>query len=398
MRSFLYATGLAAGLAVLAACGANTAGTSSLPGVATAGASNRVASQPSVVRACPDSRDPMVAHCLALVRTDTAGKPGVPGYGPSDLQSAYELPSSTQGSGQLIAIVDAYDDPNAESDLAVYRSNFGLPACNSSNGCFAKVNERGQQSNYPPPDSGWAVEESLDVDMASAICPKCHIVLVEGDSGTLTDLGKSVNEAVHLGANVVSNSYINYNGRAPAGSRYYNHPGTIITAGGGDAGYKVGEPAGYPSVIAVGGTTLLQAKGSRGWSETAWGGTGSGCEDRLAKPSWQKDKGCKGRTMDDVAAVADPSTGVAVYDSYPSGGWFEVGGTSVATPVIAGVYALAGNEGSLDAGQSLYTGSASLWDVTSGSNGTCKHKYLCNAGPGYDGPTGNGTPHGVTAF
>ncbi len=389
------AIGLLTALAVLSACSSNAGG--SVPPVA--GIQNAASARnANVVPACPQSKAPTGAHCLALIRTDAAGRTSVAGYGPSDLQSAYELPSATNGSGQVIAIVDAFDDPNAASDLAVYRANFGLPACNKSNPCFEKVNEQGQQSNYPPPDSGWAVEESLDVDMASAICPNCHIILVEATTSGLVDLGDSVDEAVKLGANVVSNSYINYNGKAPFGSKHYDHPGTIITAGGGDSGYKVGEPAGYATVIAVGGTTLRTAQGSRGWSETAWGGTGSGCELRIPKPSWQKDKGCKGRAMDDVAAVADPSTGVAVYDTYPSGGWFTVGGTSVATPIIASVYALAGNANTLKASQSLYTKSSLLWDVTSGSDGTCKHHYLCTAGPGYDGPTGNGTPHGIGAF
>jgi subtilase family serine protease len=390
MRTVVFAITIFA----LTACGANTG--NGVPSVTNASATHRASA--TVVRACPESKDPQAAHCLALVRTDTGGTPAVSGYGPSDLQSAYGLPSSSKGGGQTVAIVDAYDDPNAESDLAVYRSNFGLSSCSTANGCFKKVNQRGEQGNYPPPDAGWAVEESLDLDMVSAICPNCHILLVEGDTSTMRSLGKSVNEAVKLGANVVSNSYINYNARAPAGSRYYDHPGTILTAGGGDAGYKVGEPAGYPTVVSVGGTTLRTAQNGRGWTETTWRGTGSGCEFRLQKPSWQKHKGCKGRAMNDVAAVADPSTGVAVYDTYPSGGWFEIGGTSVATPVIAGVYALAENAGSLNAAQSLYKKNAPLWDVTSGSNGTCKHTYLCTAGTGYDGPTGNGTPNGIGAF
>lgn len=394
MRSFLYLAAASAAFVTLAACGGSTASTALPP--ALAGSAEKVA--PNVVRACSEFTAPDTAHCLALVRTDGAAGRAVAGYGPSDLQSAYALPSSTAGKGQTIAIVDAFDDPNAANDLAVYRSTFGLPACDSSNPCFTKVNQRGEQGNYPPPDSGWAVEESLDLDMASAICPNCNIILIEGDTATTQDLGKCVNEAVKLGANVVSNSYINYNGRSPAGSRYYNHPGTIITAGGGDSGYKVGLPAGYPSVIAVGGTTLRKTQGSRGWSETAWSGTGSGCEIRFKKPAWQTHPGCRGRAMDDVAAVADPSTGVAVYDTYPSGGWFTVGGTSVATPVIAGVYALAANEKQLDYSQSLYQNGASLWDVTSGSDGNCHHKFLCTAGPGYDGPTGNGTPNGITAF
>ena len=173
-----------------------------------------------------------------------------------------------------------------------------------------------------------------------------------------------------------------------------------MTAGGGDDGYGIGEPAGFPGVVAVGGTTLQTANNTRGWSETVWGGTGSGCEKKLAKPTWQTDAGCKGRTMDDVAAVADPQTGVAVYDTYHEGGWIEVGGTSVATPVIGGVYALAGNATSLNAAQSLYASGASLWDVTTGSDGSCKAKvaYLCTGEVGYDGPTGNGTPNGVSAF
>ncbi len=352
----------------------------------------------NVVRACPLSMDPAVASCMALIRTDVKGGTSGYGYGPSDLQSAYELPSAKKGKGQTLAIVDAYDDPNAASDLAVYRAKFGLPACNSSNPCFEKYNEQGQQSNYPPPDSGWAVEESLDLDMSSAICPNCNIILVEATTSGLVDLGKAVDEAVKLGANTVSNSYGNYNGKAPFGSKHYDHPGTIITASAGDSGYKVSEPAGYSTVVAVGGTSLRTSSGSRGWSETTWVGTGSGCELRLPKPSWQTDKGCKGRTMNDVAAVADPSTGVAVYDTYPSGGWFTVGGTSVSSPIVAAIFGLAGNASTLDAAQSLYTKSSSLWDVTSGSDGTCKRHYLCNAGAGYDGPTGNGTPHGLGAF
>jgi subtilase family serine protease len=394
LRSLLHAAAASAALVTLAACGSNTGSTALPPGPA-AGAGHVAV---NVVRACPDTRNPDAARCLALIRTDEMASRLVAGYGPSDLQSAYSLPSSTKGKGQTIAIVDAFDDPNAADDLNVYRSYFGLPACNASNPCFTKVNQRGEQGNYPPPDSGWAVEESLDVDMASAICPNCSIILVEGDSATMQDLGKSVDEAVKLGANVVSNSYINYNGRAPAGSHHYDHPGTIVTAGGGDTGYKVGLPAGFPTVIAVGGTTLTKGGGSRGWSETAWAGTGSGCEIRFKKPKWQTHKGCRGRAMNDVAAVADPGTGVAVYDTYPSGGWFTVGGTSVATPVIAGVYALAANEGKLNYSQSLYANSGSLWDVTSGADGTCKHVFLCTAEPGYDGPTGNGTPHGLGAF
>ena len=361
---------VAAASLALAACNANGAGAVPSAFGAQGAAVSRGA---NVVAACPASNAPLAAHCLALVRTDVGGGTSVSGYTPSDLQSAYELPSSKSGSGQIIAIVDAYDDPNAASDLAVYRQNFGLPACNKSNPCFAKYNEQGQQSNYPPPDSGWAVEESLDVDMASAICPLCKIILVEATTSGTVDLGKSVDEAVKLGANVVSNSYINYNGKAPFGSKHYDHPGTIITAGGGDAGYKVGEPAGYASVIAVGGTTLTTAKGSRGWAETAWSGTGSGCSKFIRQTVVAERQRLQGPHDGDVAAVADPSTGVAVYDTYPR----QAAGSSSAARASRrrsspSIYALAGNANTLDASHSLYKNASSLYDVTSGSNGTCE--------------------------
>jgi len=399
LKSILYA-GAVVGLFALAACNSSTSATAPLPVAPTTndataqGTSGTFELPSNVRRACEASADPNIKSCDALVRTDVL--PNVPaGYGPSDLQSAYVLPSSTQGSGQTIAVVDAYDDPNAEADLGVYRSTFGLPACTTSNGCFSKVNQNGQQGSYPAPNAGWAVEESLDVDMVSAGCPNCHIILVESKSPTTSSLGTGVNAAVKLGANAVSNSY---GGRGTGGSSYYNHPGTIITASAGDSGYGVSTPAGFPTVVAVGGTTLHKGGGSRGWTETVWRGTGSGCERTLAKPSWQKDSGCKGRTMNDVAAVADPNTGVAFYDSYKSSGWGVVGGTSVSSPLVASIYGLAGNESSLDAAQSLYASGASLYDIVSGSNGTCHPSYLCTAGPGYDGPTGNGTPNGVTAF
>lgn len=397
-RPFLYATGSVAVILGLAACQGFTGTTLPAGGSATAGQASTGGLPRNVVRACAPSRDPDVDACLALIRTDLGAGPTVSGYGPSQLRSAYGLPSATQGKGQTVAIVDAYDDPNAESDLAVYRSNFGLSKCSTSNGCFMKVNQKGQQGPYPSPNGSWAVEESLDVDMISAICPNCHIILVESNNSRAESLGKAVDEAVRLGADEVSNSYIGYGQRGTKNEPHYQHPGVIETAGGGDAGFRIGEPAGFPEVVSVGGTTLLSANNSRGWTETVWGGTGSGCEGRLAKPSWQIDKGCKGRTMNDVAAVADPNTGVAVYDTYPSGGWFVIGGTSVATPVIAGVYALAGNANKQDAAKSLYAKGALLWDVTSGSNGTCHHAYLCNGERGYDGPTGNGTPNGVSAF
>jgi len=324
------------------------------------------------------------------------------GYGPADLQSAYNLPSSTAGSGQTVAIVDAYDDPNAESDLGVYRSQYGLAACTTANGCFRKVNQSGG-TKYPKANGGWAQEISLDLDMVSAICPNCHILLVEASSSSLTNLGTAVNTAARLGANVISNSYGGSESSSDPSydASYYNHPGVAITVSSGDSGYGVQYPAASQYVTAVGGTTLNRASNTRGWSETVWSGAGSGCSAYDPKPSWQKDSGCTNRTVADVAAVADPNTGVAVYDSYSyqgASGWLVFGGTSVAAPVIGSVYALAGNASGVTYGSFPYAHPGSLNDVTSGSNGSCGGSYLCTGGPGYDGPTGLGTPNNTGAF
>jgi subtilase family serine protease len=315
------------------------------------------------------------------------------------LQSAYNLPSSTAGSGQTVAIVDAYNDPNAESDLAVYRSQFGLSACTTANGCFKKVDQTGG-TKYPRGNSGWAEEISLDLDMVSAICPNCHILLVEASSNSFTNLGTAVNTAVSLKANVVSNSYGGSESSTETSyASYYNHPGVIITASSGDSGYGVQSPAAFNTVVAVGGTSLSRSSTTRGWSEAAWSGAGSGCSAYITKPGWQTDSGCARRTVADVSAVADPNTGVSVYDTYGQGtGWMVFGGTSVASPLVASVYALAGNASSVNAASSLYSHTSNLNDVTSGSNGSCGGSYLCTSGPGYDGPTGLGTPNGVGAF
>jgi subtilase family serine protease len=341
------------------------------------------------------------ARCHSWVRVDGAGKPIAnvtpSGYGPADLRSAYALTSSGS-SAQTIAIVDAYDDPNAEADLGVYRAQFGLPACTTANGCFRKVNQSGG-AKAPRANGGWAQEISLDLDMASAICPNCHILLVEASSASFTNLSAAVNTAASLGATVISNSYggSEYSGEVSAQSAY-NHPGIAITVSSGDGGYGVEFPAASQYVIAVGGTSLKRASNTRGWTETVWNGAGSGCSAYIAKPSWQKDAGCARRTVADVSAIADPNTGVAVYDSYSyrgASGWMVFGGTSVAAPIIASVYALGG--GGPGTAQALYS-STSFFDVTSGSNGSCGGTYLCTGTAGYDGPTGLGTPNGIAAF
>jgi subtilase family serine protease len=331
------------------------------------------------------------------------------GYGPADLQSAYALPSGTAGAGQTVAIVDAFDDPKAESDLATYRSTYGLPACTTANGCFKKVNQSGTQGSYPSGDQGWAVEISLDLDMVSAACPQCHILLVEASSNANANLYAAVDTAARLGATEISNSYGGSESSSdPSTNAHYNHPGIPITVSSGDSGYGVEYPAASPYVTAVGGTTLKKATNARGWSETAWSGAGSGCSAYEPKQSWQTDSGCAKRTVADVSAVADPNSGVNVYDSDCSGlnrllgncfsGWGVVGGTSASAPIIASVYALAGNGASVTYGSFPYSHATALNDVTSGSNGSCGGSYLCTSVAGFDGPTGLGTPNGTGAF
>ena len=406
MHKFARLAAAAAIAALLAACsggGGSIPTTSSLPGSTT---------QSNVMHSCATPLPGDTVSCFAEFRTDVGGGAGVnggritmastvSGYVPSDLQSAYALPSSTAGSGQTVAIVDAYNDPNAESDLGVYRSQFGLPACTTANGCFKKVNQNGVQGSYPRSNGGWAQEISLDLDMVSAICPNCHIILVEASSATNANLGTAVNTAISMGANEVSNSY--GGSETGASNSAYNHPGHIITASAGDSGTGPSQPCSYSTVVCIGGTSLTHASNTRGWAETAWTSSGSGCSVDVAKPAWQTDTGCKMRSESDVSAVADPNTGVAVYDSYAyqgASGWLVFGGTSVSSPILASVYALAGNAASMNYAQSVWQagGTSALNDVTSGSNGTCSISYICNAGPGYDGPTGWGTPNGVSAF
>ncbi|HZZ85495.1 MAG TPA: S53 family peptidase [Anaeromyxobacteraceae bacterium] len=396
----------------LMACGGAVEPSSpAAPGSASSAVSLPPQASPVAVAAipvCPGEPGLGDARCHAQVVTEQRGLPlatssYVNGYAPQDLQQAYLLASSTAGAGQVIAVVDAYDNPTAEADLGVYRSRFGLGACTTANGCFQKIDQNGGTS-YPSPDQGWALESALDLQMASAVCPLCKLLLVEAKSSSLADLGAAVNRAAAAGASVVSNSY---------GAKeftfetlyesYYNHPGVAVTVSSGDSGYGVQFPAASRYVTAVGGTSLAVASSARGFNETAWSGAGSGCSAYVAKPSWQKDGGCSRRTVADVSAVADPNTGVAVYDSYGYGGqsgWFVVGGTSVSAPIVAAVYALAGNAGAVTAGSYPYARAAGLFDVIGGSNGSCRKSssYLCTAVAGYDGPTGLGTPNGSGAF
>ncbi len=362
-----------------------------------------LASVPAPVHACAPPA-PGSATCFAeiassgrdaaAVRRALTGLPS--GYGPAQLQAAYGFSgqSVNAGSSQTVAIVDAYDDPNAEADMGAYRAQYGLPACTTAGGCFEKVNENGG-ATPPSPDSGWSVEISLDLDMVSAMCPYCHILLVEADGAYFSDLATAEDTAASMGATQISNSYGGgeYSGETSMSSDY-SHPGVAITASSGDYGYGVAIPAALPGVEAVGGTSLTpDSNSARGWDESVWSGAGSGCSAYVAKPSWQTDSGCAQRTVADVSAVADPNTGLAVYDTYQSGGWMVVGGTSASSPLVAAMNALIGPSAATPGYP--YAHSSSYNDVTSGSNGTCSpNDYLCTGEIGYDGPTGVGTPNG----
>ncbi|WP_405990884.1 putative Ig domain-containing protein [Streptomyces sp. NBC_00986] len=358
---------------------------------------------------------PGSASCFAQRRTDIKQQlasavhadaaAAVSGLSPANLHSAYALPS-TGGSGLTVAVVDAYNDPNAESDLATYRSNFGLSACTKASGCFKQVSQTGSTTSLPTNDTGWAGEEALDIDMVSAVCPNCNIILVEATSATDANLGTAENEAVTLGAKFVSNSWggDEASTQTSEDTSYFKHPGVAITVSSGDEAYGAEYPATSQYVTAVGGTALSTSSNSRGWTESVWKtssteGGGSGCSAYDAKPTWQTDTGCTKRMEADVSAVADPATGVAVYDTYGGSGWAVYGGTSASSPIIAGVYALAGTPGSSDyPAKYPYSHTSNLYDVTSGNNGSCSTSYFCTAGTGYDGPTGWGTPDGTAAF
>ncbi|HVV75206.1 MAG TPA: IPT/TIG domain-containing protein [Mycobacteriales bacterium] len=466
-----------------------------------------------IKRACR-AASPGTAACFAAQRVPTtAGTPGAEpytvgsgyavgpagGFTPADLRTAYGLTSlpADAGTGQTVAVVDAYHDPNALADLNHFDDNYGLPAESSST--FAVLNQTGGTSVTAPSDTGgWSIEESLDVDAVRAICPNCKILLVEANSNSYSDLGAAVNAAVAAGADEVSNSYGGREDYAPTSFTAYNHPGVVITASTGDDGWYAWDhinlsrysnqsdghpewPATTPDVVAVGGTSLtLNADATRNteavWNEDgpentqwinygAYGASGGGCSGNYTAQAWQSNvdgystTGCGGhRLAADVSALADPYTGFDIFDSYDYGGgapgWATYGGTSLASPLVAAMWALAGGaQGVSYPSLSLYgharAATTHLYDVTKGydaSTGVLAHggndwcdgdnqttcasntntEYSttnpngrgggmvacgfsstgvtvsndtqCRAVTGFDGPSGVGTPIGVTAF
>ncbi len=354
-----------------------------------------------VTRECPAATTGEF-ECMALVRDFPSSAPA--GYGPAELQSAYNLvpAAATGGAGQTVALLEVGDDPNAVSDFNAYRAQYGLPACDTATGagCLTVVNDAGQAAPLPAADPAWAVQSSMDADTIAAVCANCHVLLAEAPSAALAMISLpnvyAVDHARIAVAGFGELSTVN-----SSALYQYGMYGVEIVAAAGDDGYGTQYPASSQFVTSVGGTTLEQAPTTtRGWTEAAWAGTGSGCVASQFKPSWQADTGCAGRTQNDVAAVADPQTGVSFYDTYPSGGgWGVGGGTNVSAAIVAATYALAGTPeaGSFPA-QYPYRAGGGLYPVTSGSNGTCAPAYLCTAGAGFNGPAGLGTPDGTAAF
>ena len=366
-------------------------------------------------RVCPVPSRPGQMECMTVLRA-TAGSiaaadpaVAVPGYGPSSLLSAYNLASASAraGRGETIAIVSAFGDPDAARNLASYRRHYGLPPCTKARHCLRIVNGHGKAGPLPEPNPDWALVESQGLDMVSAICPKCHILLVEAHSNSIADLGAAENTAVAMGAKFISNGW---SGGEFVGEQsddhYFNHPGVAITFAAGNGGYGPDYPTDSPYVTAAGGTSLRRSHTRRGWTESVWAATGSGCSTFEPKPSWQRvhataPNGCLNRAENDVAAIANPNTGVAIYDTYRQGGWLETGGTSVAATIIAAAYALAGTPAAGTYPASYpYRNATRFHQVPRGSNGTCdrNRQYLCHGEHGDSGPAGLGTPNGTAGF
>jgi len=341
-----------------------------------------------------------IAHPTIVIppQQDALGKPK--GIFPAKMRVAYGFNQvANQGVGQTIGIVDAFDDPNIESDLGVFDTQFKLPSCTTANGCFTKIYATGTK---PKTNGNWAAEISLDVEWAHAIAPQAHIILVEAAGQSNAQLYQAVDVAVQNGATVVSMSWgtDEYSTEVNDDS-HFNVAHVTFVAASGDSGHQSIYPAASPYVVAVGGTSLTIASNGAWQSETAWSGSGGGLSAYEPEPSYQAGVQNNGfRGIPDVAYDADTKTGVPIYISagiYGLLGWVEVGGTSMAAPQWSALFAIAN---SMRAAQSkaplsqvqfdLYPIPGDYHDIVSGNNGSCGSQ--CTAGPGYDFVTGLGSP------
>jgi subtilase family serine protease len=370
---------------------------------------------PAAEAVCPAATATQ-ATCLSWVRANSGhqfkaaaaprAKSLPAGYSPAQLKTAYGV--TTSGTGSL-AVITAYDNPRLASDLATYDQTFGLPSfptCTSTaqTSCFSKISQTGSSTRLPVANRSWSVEADLDVELGHAMCPSCRLTIVEANSASITNLLTAVDEAVTIGAHVVSMSW--GTGEFSSEISYDSHfanPNVNFVAATGDDGYGVGWPAASGHVLAAGGTHLVLNSSNTRSTETVWSDTGSGCSLYEPKPAWQKDTGCALRTVGDLSADSDPATGAAIYSGYgPYGsGWLVIGGTSLATPVISAFIADApavSQSGLLTNLYGALGNSADLYDVTTGANGHCSTAYLCTAEPGYDAPSGVGAPIGLSAL
>ncbi|MBV9719242.1 MAG: hypothetical protein JOZ77_07975 [Candidatus Eremiobacteraeota bacterium] len=335
---------------------------------------------------------------------------GSRGWTAIQIEAAYSLTGYLAGgSGTNVALIEVGDLAGASSDLATYRTQYGLGAAN-----LTKYNENGKRSNYPPGcgDYDWCVETDLDMDMVSATCPKCNILLIEAKAG-VKDLEAAEASAVKLGATIVSNSwgcYASYDCGDPNFPNYFDTPHITYMAATGDTGYgSLSSPAVLSTVIAVGGTQLELSGGN--YSESIWDDTSAGCADPqnvggsgVSKPPWQRDPDCTYRTVGDISAEAGCSPGVVIYVG-SGGGWTAACGTSAASPLTAGVVALAGDATGHKAGKTFWSFDSKrhkkYFNHPSGTGyGTCGG-YLCGVGrykKYYSGPGGWGTPNGIKGY
>jgi hypothetical protein len=386
----------AAAAFAVAAC---SAGNSSLP--STGGMSPVAPAQAGLhaARLCNDLRSGFM-NCDVELETPFGAQPMVSGWTPPVLQKLYNLPTTKGGKGTVVAIVDAFDNPDVTTDLAAFRSEFKL-----GKGTFKKFNQLGQQKNYPTGNMDWGTEIDLDVQMVATSCPNCTTYLIEANTNSGNDLYDAEKEAAKLGASYISNSWGGGEGSASGGS--FDQKGVLYFASAGDGGYGAQDPADYDNVIAVGGT-IITIDGKK-YKELVWPDSGGGCSI-VTKPTWQSDPKCTSRTMNDISAVA---SNVAIYDTYENGGggWGTVAGTSISSPLVAGMYGLAGNGSKLTAGENLWKLSKKelkkdLHYVSTGSVAGCPSSlqgtYLCSAGTkefgNYSAPTGWGTPNGLGAL